>query len=163
MPRSRLLVVLALVAVVACEQQFTSRERSLELRMVEQRFDAWVAAQNNDWQDSLQALYYQGPQVQVLWDDGRRSEGWEATLQAMDDRRASIQYLNVVVSQYHSEVLSRSVALSVFYHSTDVVQTNLQRRPVASGQGLLIWVKDRADDVWKIHTQHVSMGSPSSN
>jgi hypothetical protein len=163
MPRSRLMVVLALVAVVACQQQFTSRERALELRMVEQRFDAWVAAQNNDWRDSLEALYYQGPEVQVLWDDGGRTDGWEATQQMMTDRRAAVQYVNIVVSQYHSEVLSRSAALTVFQHSTDVVQTNLQRRPVEAGQGLLVWVKDPADEIWKIHTQAVSVSVPSRN
>lgn len=163
MPRSRLMVALALVAVVACTQEMTSRDRTLELRLVEDRFDAWVTAQNNDWRDSLAALYYRGPELQVLWANGSRTEGWEATEQAMRDRRAQIQYMNIVVSEHHSEVLSPSVAMSVFHHSTDVVQVNMQRRPVQSGQGLLLWVKDPADDLWKIHTQHVSVSQPSSN
>ena len=163
MPRSRLMVVVALAAVVACQQQFTDRERALELRMVEERFDAWVAAQNNDWRDSLEALYYQGPEVQVLWDDGRRTEGWDETLAMMQERRASVQYVNIVASQFHSEIVSRSAALTVFQHSTDVVQTNLQRRPVAAGQGLLVWVKDPADGIWKIHTQSVTVNAPSRN
>ncbi len=128
------------------------RERAVEGQAVEERFHAFVRLMNNAKVDSVLAFYNQSPGLRVMWSDGTRAEGYEAAEQAWKDFYSNINYMNFVAQNPEVEVLSKDVALTTFRHSTDVVLAGGQRMPVSSGQGAIVWVKDRANE-WKVHTQ----------
>lgn len=162
MRRSRILVVLACVAVVACSQEMTSREGRLEQQAVEARVNGWVRAMTNAKLDSLILLYDNSATVHVVWPDGRMAQGYEDVEQSVRDFYGSIQYMNFAMSQLEVQMLGRSAAQAVFRHSTDVVDRNNQRA-VFPGRGVLVLVKDRSDKLWKIHTQLLSVNRQSEN
>ena len=162
MRRSKLLVVLACVAVVACTQEMTGRETLLEQQAVEARVNGWVRAMANAKLDSLLMLYDDSPSVHVVWPDGRMAQGYENVDQSLRDFYGSIQYMNFAMSQLEVEVLGRSAAQAVFRHSTDVVDRN-NDRAVFPGRGVLVLIKDHDDNLWKIHTQLLSVNRQSEN
>lgn len=163
MKRSNVVLVLVCAALVACAQEMTQREQVLARQVVRERTNAWVKAMNNAQLDSIATYYLQTDDVMVLWADGRRTQGWEATQQAIREFYGGINYMNFVVSELEVQVLSPEAALSAFRHSTDVVQRNGQRLPVQSGQGTILWVKDPQDNQWKIDLSHVAVANPSTN
>ena len=162
MRRSRLLVVVACVAVVACTPELTSREMLLEQQAVEARVNGWVRAMANAKLDSLLLLYDDTPTVHVVWPDGRMAQGYENVDGSLRDFYGSIQYMNFAMSQLQVEMLGRAAAQAVFRHSTDVVDRNNQRE-VFPGRGVLVLVKDPDDNLWKIHTQLLSVNRQSEN
>lgn len=164
MPLSRLLLVATCAALLACTQSdLTRREAMLEQQVVIERVNAWQRTMNNARIDSLLTFYHQVPELKVLWSDGRRTEGWEQTEQAIRDFYGGIQYLNFVISELEVQVLASGIAQATFRHSTDVVGRDNRRLPVAAGHGLQIWMKDREDKVWKIHTADLAVSQPSTN
>jgi len=163
MKPSRLALVVVCVAVVACTQEMTQREALLLHDAVEGRTTAWVRAWNNADRDSLAQFYDQSADLTVMWADGRRTDGWEATGQAIRDFYGGINYMNFVVTEPQIEVLGPTAALVTFRHSTDIVQRNAQRMPVRAGQGVVLWVRDRQDNVWRIRTSYIAISEPSRN
>jgi len=163
MQRSRLLLVLACVAVVACTRDMTRRDVLLQQQRVEERVNSWVRTMNNARVDSLLLFYHDVPELRVLWANGKKSSGFEETEQALRDFFAGIQYMNMALSELEVQVLDRSVAEATFRHSTDIVGADNQRRPVSVGQGVLVLFRDASDDLWKIHTQILSVNQPSTN
>lgn len=163
MKPSRLALVVVCVAVVACTQEMTQREALLLHDAVEARTTAWVRAWNNADRDTLAQFYDQGPDVAVMWADGRRTEGWDETAQAISGFYGGINYMNFVVTEPVIQVLGPTAALVTFRHSTDIVQRNGQRLPVRSGQGVVLWVRDRQENVWRIRTSYIAMNAPSPN
>jgi hypothetical protein len=118
---------------------------------------------NNARVDSLLLFYHDVPELRVLWANGKKSSGFEETEQALRDFFAGIQYMNMALSELEVQVLDRSVAEATFRHSTDIVGADNQRRPVSVGQGVLVLFRDASDDLWKIHTQILSVNQPSTN
>ncbi|NIM52124.1 MAG: hypothetical protein GTN62_13195 [Gemmatimonadales bacterium] len=163
MLRSKVVLVLACAVLVACTQELTRRERLVQRDLVEERMDTWVRLLNNAKQDSLALMYIQSPELQVMWPEGHRSSGWDQEEQALRDFYANIQYMNFVVSDRTIQVLTPEIAVSTFAHSTDIVQLNAQRRPVATGLGTIVWVKDPEDNLWKIYTEQIARNAPSRN
>jgi hypothetical protein len=150
------------VAVVACTQDMTRREVLLEQQAVEARVNAWVRAMTNAKLDSLLLFYDATPTVHVVWPDGRIAKAFEGVEQSVNEFYGDIQYMNFAMSQLEVEVLSSRSAQAVFRHSTDVVDRNNQRA-VFPGRGVLVLVKDNTDNLWKIHTQLLSVNRQSEN
>jgi ketosteroid isomerase-like protein len=162
MQRSKLLLVLTCVAVVACSQGLTSREALIEGRTVEERITTWVRAMNNAKVDSVVLMYDASADVHAVWADGHIAEGFEAVEQRWGDFYAQTNYMNVAMSQLRVEVLAPGVAQAVFRHSTDIVDGGGQRA-VFPGRALVVLLKDPADNLWKIHTQLFSVNRQSEN
>lgn len=162
MQRSKLLLVLTCVAVVACSQGLTSREATIARGTVEERISTWVHAMNNAKVDSVVLMYDQSPGVHAVWPDGHIAEGFEAVEQRWRDFYAQTRYMNVAISQLKVEVLGARVAQAVFRHSTDVVDESNQRA-VFPGRALIVLLKDSHDNLWKIHTQLFSVNRVSEN
>ncbi len=161
MVRSSLVVALTCAAMVACTGGgMTQRERLIEQQVVEERVATWVRVMNNARVDSLVAMYMPTPDCRKLWADGRRSIGAEQLEQDLRAFYSSINYMNFVLQDPVVEILSPGHALTTFRHSTDVVQAGGAGRTVAPGQGALVWVKDPADRLWKIHLEHISVLPP---
>jgi hypothetical protein len=157
------MLVLTCAVLLACTQEVTRREILVEQQVVEDRLNSWVRLMNNAKLDSLMLFYDQVPELQVLWSDGQRTGGWEETEQGIRDFFGGLQWMNFVVSEIEVEVLSQRAATTTFRHSTDIIRRDGQRLPVSSGQGTQVWLKDQDDDLWKIHTSHVSVSQPSMN
>jgi ketosteroid isomerase-like protein len=162
MRRSKLLLVLACVAVVACTQDMTRREMLLEQESVQERVNSWVNTMNNARVDSLLLFYDAGAETHVVWPDGRMAKGFEAVEQTWRDFYSGTNYMNFALSQLEVRVLAHNVAQAVFRHSTDVVDANGQRA-VFPGRGLVVLLKDTQDNVWKIQTQLLSVNRASEN
>jgi hypothetical protein len=159
-----LILVLACVLVLAaCERELTMRERAVEEEMVEERFNTWVRLVNNARVDSLLLLYHQVPTLETLWPDGRRTTGYEELKQNLREFYQGISYMNFVPQNPEFQVLTRDLAVATFRHSTDIVLANGDRQPVASGLGTLLWMKDSADNLWKIHVEQVAVSAPRVN
>ena len=159
---SKLLLVLACVAVLACSPEMTQREMRLEQETVQERVTTRVRMMNNQKVDSLLLLYDPGAETDVVWPDGRMAKGFEAVQQTWRDFYTGTNYMNFAMSQLEVRVLARGVAQAVFRHSTDVVDSGNQRA-VYPGRGLVVFVKDSRDNLWKIHTQLLSVNRASEN
>lgn len=163
MKRSKLVLILACVTVVACTQEMPQREALAARQAVEGRANAWVMAWNNADRDSLAAFYQHTPELKVVWPNGTRTDGWEATAQAIEDFYGGINYMNFNVTQLEIQVLSARATVTTFRHSTDMVQQNGQRLPVQNGRGMVLWTLDEQDNLWKIQTSLIAVNAPSRN
>ena len=156
MKQGRLLFVLMLLGVLACQPpEMTTQQRIQAQEEVATQFNAWVTAMNNGNRDEVAAYYMNNEQILVFWPDGSAANGHEEQLLALHNFFNSTRYMNFVVSQQRIELMSPRTALSTFGHSTDVIGQDSNRQ-VTPGKGTIIWVKDALDDVWRIHTQHLS-------
>ncbi|MGD8726993.1 MAG: nuclear transport factor 2 family protein [Gemmatimonadales bacterium] len=163
MKRSKLVLVLACVTLVACAQEMTQREMLVVRQAVESRANAWVRTWNNADRDSLALFYHQAPELRVMWPDGGRTDGWEATEARLAEFYGGINYMNFGVTQLEVQVLSPESAITTFRHSTDIVQRNGQRQPLRNGQGMVLWILDPQDNHWKIGTSLIAVAQPSQN
>ena len=154
MVRSKLMLVLVCVALVACTPELTQRERMVEQQALETQLSTWVRVMNNAKLDSLVAMYYDAPTTRIMWPNGQRSLGTEELAEYWRQFYGSIQYMNFVMTAPNVEILSPSIALATFSHSTDVVR--IGGRIVEAGHGTLVWRK--ADDgVWRIYLQQLAL------
>ena len=148
------LAVFAAVAFVACSSDLTPQQRAVEEEAVGTRLQLWAKALNNRWVDSIAAVYEHTPTMTVAWPNGRVSKGWDDERQAEKDFFESISYMNLGVQNAVTVVVSPTVAVTTFRHSTDIV-TNGVRQPVTSGPAMIVWVKDLSEpkqqEQWKIH------------
>lgn len=163
MVRSKLMVALACATLIACTGGMTQRERLLEQEVLQNRLATWVRVLNNARVDSLLALYMPGSEVRVVWPDGQRTQGWEALDEQVRYFYRSINYMNFVMQDPSTVVLSSEIAISNFRHSTDIVAAGGRRRPVSAGHGTLLWLKDPQDNLWKISLEHISTNQPVTN
>jgi len=163
MKRSNLVLVLACVTLVACTQEMTQREALSARQAVEGRANAWVTAWNNADRDSLAVFYHQVPELKVIWPDGQRTDGWEATETAIAEFYGGINYMNFGVTQLEVQVLSPNAALTTFRHSTDIVQRNGQRLPVRNGHAAVLWMMDQQDNSWKISMSLIAVNTAARN
>ena len=157
MRRSYLLVLLASVTLVACWTEMSLRARSEAEQEVGARFDAWVRATNNMEMDSLAAMHDAVPELKVIWTDGQVAHGWEEEEALHREALTGVDRINFGVQNVEIEILAPRVALVVFRHSTDVILENGERGAPYAGHVSMVWVRDRADDQWKIHMEHHSV------
>ena len=161
MVRSKLMLVLVCAALVACSPELTQRERMVEQQVVEGQLTTWVRVMNNAKLDSVVAFYYDVPTTRIMWPNGQRSLGPEAVGESWRQFYASIQYMNFVMTDPTVEILSPTIALATFSHSTDVVR--IGGRIVEAGHGTLLWRKDPEDGVWKIYLQQLAIRTAGQN
>jgi ketosteroid isomerase-like protein len=141
----------------------TSREALVVREAVEARANAWVMAWNNADRDSLAVFYHHTPDIKVMWPSGNRTDGWEATEAAIAEFYGGVNFMNFNVTQLEVRVLSASATLTTFRHSTDVVQQDGRRQPVQNGRGMILWMLDQQDNLWKIQTSLIAVNAPARN
>lgn len=152
---SKLLPLALAAALVACGPQLTRQEQAVEEQLIQGQVQLWEQSMNSVKPDSMALVYEHGPAFSAAWPDGKRTRGWDLEEQAQRDFAARTTAFNFDLQEPVIEVLSPTVALTVFRHTTDVTDS-LSGRALYSGQGTIVWVKGRADKVWKIHTLQIS-------
>lgn len=155
MRNNRWMLIVAVTVVLACTQGLSRRERVVIEEAVEGQVDAWVKYMNNARRDSLFSMYYQVPTLVVLWPNGKKTTGWEETEAEWQSFYSTTSFMNFVPQSATIEVLSPTIALATFRHSTDI-QIQGQRQPTVAGSASVLWMRDRTDGAWKIHTSHIS-------
>lgn len=164
MRRSTLVLMAACAALIACSQDLTDRERMVETRRLEGRLDSWVAHMNNAKVDSVLTMYDSSNTLILVGLDDRTAVGLDQVSQNLRDFFGKISFMNFVDQDPKIDVLSKSVAITVFRHSTDIVLANRTRVPVQTGPGSMVWVRAPGTaSLWKIHTQHVVITVPPVN
>ncbi len=159
MLRSTMLLGLAGVLVAGCSQQLSRQEISVEEQRVRERVTGWARAIGNRDTGELAAFYHQVPEVTVAWMSGTRTRGWDEERDTQRQFFRNIARANLVISDLSIEVLSTSAAVTTFRHSSDIIMTSTDR-DIFSGNGTIVWTKDEADNVWKIHAAQISRNPP---
>ena len=152
---SKLLPLVLAAALVACGPQLTRQEQAVEEQQIQGQVQLWERSLNSVKPDSMALVYEHSPNFSAAWPDGKRTRGWDQEEQAQRDFATRTTAFNFDVQEPVIEILSPSIALTTFSHTTDVTDS-LSGRALYSGRGTIVWVKDRADKVWKIHTLQVS-------
>lgn len=155
MRRSILLPLALAAALAACAPKLSQQEMAVEEGMIKDRITLWEQCLNSLKPDSMALVYEQSPAFSAAWPDGKRTVSWEEEQQAQRDFAARTTALNFDVQDPVIEILSPTIALTAFSHSADVTDS-LSGRALYSGRGTIVWVKDRADQVWRIHRLQVS-------
>ncbi|MBI4421435.1 MAG: nuclear transport factor 2 family protein [Gemmatimonadetes bacterium] len=146
MTRSFLLA--ACGALLGCGPRLSMTERAVVEQAVRARLDGWVTAINNRSPDGLASFYYRGPELAVAWSDGRRTRGWEQESAAQKEFLGKLSQINFTLSDPVIDPLTAQVAVATYGVSIDMVSND--QRSVTAGQGTSVWVKDPADDMWRI-------------
>jgi hypothetical protein len=153
---SKLLPLALAVALVACApRQLTQQERAVEEQVIQGRVQLWEQTMNTLKPDSMGMLYEQSPGFSEAWPDGRLTRGWDQQEQALKDFTARTKSFNFDVQDPVIDILTPAVAVVTFRHASDVADS-VSARVLYSGLGTMVWVKDRSDKVWKIHTLQIS-------
>ncbi len=153
---SKLLPLALAVALVACApQSLTQQERAVEEQMIQGRVQLWEQSLNTLKPDSMALTYEHSPEFSAAWPDGKRTRGWEQEEQAQKDFAARTKSFNFDVQDPVIEVLTPALAVVTFRHASDVADS-VSARALYSGQGTMVWRKDRSDKTWKIHTLQIS-------
>ena len=157
MRRSILSTAIVSVALLGCESpDLTWQQRAVEEQFVQGRVNAWTKALNNKEFEDLAGMYENSPDLTVMWLKGAKAVGFEEYEAMIADFYGRARFMNFAAQSPHVDVLSAAVAIVTFRHSVDV-QWFDTRRDVWAGYGTLVFVKDSEDDLWKIHTQHISV------
>lgn len=159
MLRSTMLLGLAGVLVAGCSQQLSRQEIAVEEQRVRERVTGWARAIGNRDTGELAAFYHQVPELTVAWMSGTRTRGWEEERETQRQFFRSIARANLVISDLSVEILSATVALTTFRHSSDIIKTSTDR-DIFSGNGTIVWMRDETDNLWKIHAAQISRNPP---
>jgi hypothetical protein len=153
---SKLLPLALAVSLVACApRQLTQQERAVEEQLIQGRIQLWEQAMNTLKPDSMGMLYEQSAGFSEAWPDGKLTRGWDQQEQALKDFTARTKSFNFDVQDPVIDILTPAVAVVTFRHASDVADS-VSARALYSGLGTMVWVKDRSDQVWKIHTLQIS-------
>lgn len=155
MRNSRWMLIVAVTVVLACTPELSTRERVVIEATVEEQLNAWVKYMNNARRDSLFSMYHQVPALVVLWPEGKKTSGWEATEAEWQNFYSTTSFMNFVPQSPEIEILSPTAALATFRHSTDIV-TQGRRQPTVAGSATVLWMRDPSDGMWKIRASHIS-------
>jgi hypothetical protein len=74
-----------------------------------------------------------------------------------------VDRINFGVQNVEIQILTRRIALVTFRHATDIILTNGERAAPNAGYVSMVWLKDRADNQWKVHMEHHSVNPPGQN
>ncbi len=159
MLRSKMLLGLAGLLVAGCAQRLSRQVIAVEEQAVRERVTEWARAVNNRDTRELAAFYHQVPELTVAWTSGTRTRGWEEEHEEQRRFFRSIARSNLVISDLSIEILSATAAVTSFHHSSDIIKTSTDR-DIFSGNGTIVWMKDEADNMWKIHTAQLSRNPP---
>jgi hypothetical protein len=137
----------------------------VEEEAVGARLQTWARGMNNRWIDTIAAVYEHSSTMTVAWPTGRVSKGWDDERNAEKEFFESISFMNLGVQNPSTVIISPTVAVTTFLHSTDIV-INGQRQPVTSGPATFVWVKDLSEqkpaDQWKLHAAQWSSVAPAA-
>ena len=148
---------LLLSLFVSCSGEDASvRQHFLAQSNVSVRFESLVRAVNNRDQDSVALFYQHVPELRVLQMDGSITRGWEAEAESQKVFFESLSMVNFVADAVEIDVLSKDLVLTTFRFSIDIARADGRRDPTTSGNGTIVWIKDPADDEWKIRLQQLS-------
>ena len=157
MRRSMLSTAIVSVALLGCDPpDLTRQQRAVEEQFVQGRVNAWTTALNNKEPENLAGMYENSPDLTVMWLEGAKTVGFDEYEDMIADFFRRSVFMNFGAQSPHVEVLSSTVAVVTFRHSVDVQWVDT-RRDVWAGYGTLVFVKDSEDNLWKIHTQHISV------
>ena len=157
MRRSMLSTAIVSVALLGCEPpDLTRHQRAVEEQFVHGRVNAWTTALNNKELGDLAGMYENSPDLTVMWLEGAKAVGFEEYEAMIADFFRRSVFMNFAAQSPYVDVLSSTVAVVTFRHSVDVQWVDT-RRDVWAGYGTLVFVKDSEDNLWKIHTQHISV------
>lgn len=159
MLRSTTLLGLAGVLLAGCSQQLSRQETVIEEQRVRERVTEWARAFSNRDTGELAAFYHQVPELTVAWMSGTRTRGWDEEQETQGQFFRNIARANFVISDLRIEILSATVALTTFRHSSDIIMTSTNRE-IFSGNGTIVWRKDEADSRWKVHAAQISRNPP---
>ena len=163
MRRSFLLVAFASIALTACTRELSLRGLSEAQQEVQGRFDAWVLAMNNMDLTIMVQMSNAVPELTVISADGQVAHGSEEA-EALHQRSfEGVDRINFGVQNVEIQILTRRIALVTFRHSTDIILTNGERAAPNAGYVSMVWLKDRADNQWKVHMEHHSINPPGQN
>jgi hypothetical protein len=156
MRRSILLPLALALALAACGPQQLSRQAmAVEEGLIKDRITLWERSMVSLKPDSMALVYERTPAFSAAWPDGKRTTNWDEEEQAQRDFARRTTAFNFNVQDPVIEILSPTIALTAFTHSTDVTDS-LSGRAAYSGRGTIVWVKDPTDKVWKIHRLQIS-------
>jgi len=145
------------VALLGCEPpDLTRHQRAVEEQFVRGRVNAWTTALNNKEPEDLAGMYENSPDLTVMWLEGAKAVGFDEYEAMIADFFRRSVFMNFAAQSPYVDVLSSTVAVVTFRHSVDVQWVDT-RRDVWAGYGTLVFVKDSEDNLWKIHTQHISV------
>lgn len=159
MMRHALLIGLTGVALAACGQQMTPRDRAVDEQLVRDRATAWARTFSNRQRDSLATFYQQTPAFTFAWPDGRRTSGWEEESKAQQDFFATVTQTNLVLQDVKVEILTPALALVTFRHTADFIVGGSGGNPARNyftGLGTMLWTKPDARGVWMVHAGQLS-------
>ncbi len=151
---SRLLPLALAGTAAACAPKLTPQQAAVEEQVIEGQLKLWERGMISLQPDSMALVYEHSPNVTSAWPDGKVTHGWQAEEQAQKDFAADTQTYNFDVQNDATQVLSTSIALTTFRHTTDV--TDKAGRALYSGAGMIVWLKDPQDNTWRIHAIEVS-------
>ncbi len=143
--------------IVACSgRDLSVRGQFLAQSNVSVQLETWIRAINNQDRDSVAAVYHQVPELRILNIDGTVSRGWEEERDRQSQFFDDFEIVNFVVDGIEIEVVNDALVLTIFRQTLDAERNTGQRDATVSGLGTIVWIKDTVDDVWKIHTLHMS-------
>ena len=144
------------LAAMGCEStpSLTPTAINVATDQIQARLDDWERYVNNRMIDSATTLYMDNSALNVGWSNGVRTVGLEEHTAEVQNFYNSIQFVNVVLQNPTVDVISPTVAAVNFRYSIDMQLNDTSRDPY-SGLGLQVWIKDSADELWKI--QHHMM------
>lgn len=151
------LILIAICLLLACSREDTSvRQRFLAQSSVSVQFENWSRVFNNMDQDSLALIYHQVRELRVVHSDGSMSRGWTEERERLSEFFNAVERLNLVTEGLETEVINKDLVLATFRYDLSVQRVDGQRDPRLSGPGTMVWIKDPADEIWKIHMEHRS-------
>ena len=156
MTRSGLLAAMACAVAIGCtSSELPPQDRAVQEQALGDRVQSWSRIFNNRDRDSLATFYEDNMQVTMVMPTGDRYQGWDEVSAALRDFYRSIARVNLVLQDVRVDVITRDVAVTAFRHSTDIILASTDR-DLYSGQGVLVWVRDKETDMWKIRVQIMS-------
>ena len=122
-------------------------ERAKAVQVVSGRLDQWARAFSNRDLDSLAAYYHHGPELSVIWPDGRRTAGWREESTTQREFLANAAHLSLTASDVTVDVVALDIAVAGFFAQRDLVVG--ARRSVCRGPGTSVWVRESGGE-WRI-------------
>ena len=150
-------LLLASLLVACSGGELSVRQQFLAESGASVQFDIWVRSINNQNQDSLGLIYHQVPELRSINVDGKVSRGWDEVAQHWSEFFELARSVNFVTDVHEIEVLTEDLVLMTFRYSLDTERDDGEPGLSVSGRGSMVWSGDVEDDLWKIHTQHLSV------
>jgi ketosteroid isomerase-like protein len=148
--------------LVACQPAaMTRQERSVQEQAVQGRLNDWAKAFSNREANALATFYDSTETTMMAWPDGERTTGWEA--EAAKERQffQMARQVNFVLQNPVVEVLSPTLAITMFRHAMDLIIGDVNsERVYFTGLGTLVWTRPNDKGTWVITVGQVSETAP---